>query len=66
MRSKLYGSICTHDTRRLSPITLRVPFHRYMLPEFETKPWGTLETGLIDPFGNVIFFCERIAAIGST
>jgi uncharacterized glyoxalase superfamily protein PhnB len=35
--------------------------YRYMRPGLETTPWGTLETGVIDPFGNVIHFCERIA-----
>ncbi len=40
--------------------------YRYMRPGLETKPWGTLETGVIDPFGNVIFFCERIAQSAQT
>jgi catechol 2,3-dioxygenase-like lactoylglutathione lyase family enzyme len=35
--------------------------YRYMHPGLETTPWGTLETGVIDPFGNLIRFCERIA-----
>ncbi len=26
----------------------------YMRPGFEATPWGTLETGVIDPFGNLI------------
>ena len=30
---------------------------RYMRPGLETTPWGTLETGVIDPFGNQIRFC---------
>jgi hypothetical protein len=31
-----------------------------MRPGLEESPWGTLETGAIDPFGNLIRFCERI------
>jgi catechol 2,3-dioxygenase-like lactoylglutathione lyase family enzyme len=34
--------------------------YRYMRPGLETTPWGTLETGVIDPFGNLIRFCERV------
>lgn len=34
--------------------------YRYMRPGLDTTPWGTLETGAIDPFGNLIRFCERI------
>ena len=34
--------------------------YRYMRPGLETTPWGTLETGAIDPFGNLIRFCERV------
>ena len=34
--------------------------YRYMRPGLETTPWGTLETGVIDPFGNLIRFCERM------
>jgi hypothetical protein len=34
--------------------------YRYMRPGLETTPWGTLETGAIDPFGNLIRFCEPI------
>jgi hypothetical protein len=34
--------------------------YRYMRPGIETTPWGTLETGVIDPSGNLIRFCERI------
>jgi hypothetical protein len=26
----------------------------------ERTPWGALETGAIDPFGNLIRFCELI------
>ena len=33
--------------------------YRYMRPGLETMPWGTIETGVIDPFGNLIRFCER-------
>ena len=36
--------------------------YRYMRPGLETAPWGTLETGVIDPFGNQIRFCEPIEA----
>jgi hypothetical protein len=32
--------------------------YRYMRPGLERTPWGTLETGAIDPFGNLIRFCE--------
>lgn len=32
--------------------------YRYMRPGLETTPWGTLETGAIDPFCNLIRFCE--------
>jgi hypothetical protein len=32
--------------------------YRYMRPGLESTPWGTLETGVIDPFGNLIRFCE--------
>jgi catechol 2,3-dioxygenase-like lactoylglutathione lyase family enzyme len=35
--------------------------YRFMNPGLETTPWGTLETGVIDPFGNLIRFCEPIA-----
>ena len=34
--------------------------YRYMRPGLETTPWGTLETGVIDPFSNLIQFCEAI------
>ena len=34
--------------------------YRYMRPGLERTPWGTLETGAIDPFGNLIRFCERL------
>jgi len=27
--------------------------YRYMRPGLETTPWGTIETGVIDPFGNL-------------
>jgi hypothetical protein len=29
-------------------------------PGLETTPWDMLETGVIDPFGNLIRFCEQI------
>ena len=32
----------------------------YMKPGLETMPWGTFETGVIDPFGNFIRFCQRV------
>ena len=35
--------------------------YRYMRPGLETTPWNTLETGVIDPFGNLIRFCEPLA-----
>lgn len=34
--------------------------YRYMRPGLETTEWGTIEIGAIDPFGNMIRFCERI------
>lgn len=34
--------------------------YRYMRPGLEPTPWKTLETGVIDPFGNSIRFCEPI------
>jgi hypothetical protein len=36
--------------------------YRFMRPGLEKMPWGTLETGAIDPFGNFIRFCERVEA----
>lgn len=36
--------------------------YRYMRPGLEPTPWNTLETGVIDPFGNLIRFCEPIDA----
>ena len=36
--------------------------YRYMRPGLETTPWGTIETGVIDPFGNHLIFYERVAA----
>lgn len=35
--------------------------YRYMRPGLETTPWGTRETGVIDPFGNHIRFAEPVA-----
>jgi uncharacterized glyoxalase superfamily protein PhnB len=32
--------------------------YRYMRPGLEKTPWGTLETGVIDPFGNLIRFSQ--------
>ena len=34
--------------------------YRYMRPGLERMPWGTLETGVFDPFGNRIRFCEPL------
>ena len=34
--------------------------YRYMRPGLDMTPWGTLETGVIDPFGNLIRFCEVV------
>jgi hypothetical protein len=31
-----------------------------MRPGLETMTWGMIETGVIDPFGNFIRFCERL------
>lgn len=30
-----------------------------MRPGLETTEWGTIESGVIDPFGNMIRFCGR-------
>lgn len=35
--------------------------YRYTRPGLETTPWGTIETGVIDPFGNLIRFCQRVS-----
>ena len=34
--------------------------YSYMKPGLETTPWGMIETGVIDPFGNCIRFCQRV------
>ena len=34
--------------------------YRYMRPGLEKTPWGTRETGAIDPFGNLIRFAEPL------
>ena len=34
--------------------------YRYFRAGIELTPWKTKETGVIDPFGNRIRFCERI------
>ena len=34
--------------------------YRYMRPGLKTTDWGTLETTVLDPFGNVICFGERL------
>ena len=34
--------------------------YRYMRPGLEGTPWGALETGAIDPFGNLIRSGELI------
>jgi Glyoxalase superfamily protein len=34
--------------------------YRYMRPGLERTPWNTIETGVIDPFGNHIRFLEPI------
>jgi len=34
--------------------------YRYMRPGLEKTPWNTLETGVIDPFGNHIRFYEPL------
>jgi hypothetical protein len=34
--------------------------YRYMRPELETTAWKTLETVVMDPFGNQIRFCEAV------
>jgi catechol 2,3-dioxygenase-like lactoylglutathione lyase family enzyme len=36
--------------------------YRFMRPGLETMPWGSVETGVIDPFGNRIRFCEPLEA----
>jgi hypothetical protein len=35
--------------------------YRYMRPGLERTPWNTIETGVIDPFGNHIRFFEPIS-----
>lgn len=40
--------------------------YRYMRPGLETTPWNTLETGVIDPFGNQIQFVEPITEASSS
>ena len=32
--------------------------YRYNRPGLETMPWGMIEMGVIDPFGNSIRFCQ--------
>jgi Glyoxalase superfamily protein len=32
-----------------------------MRPGLDRTEWNTLETGVIDPFGNLIRFCEPLA-----
>jgi catechol 2,3-dioxygenase-like lactoylglutathione lyase family enzyme len=39
---------------------LTAKHYRYMRPGLETTPWNTLETGVIDPFGNLIRFVEPL------
>jgi hypothetical protein len=39
---------------------IRAKGYRYMRPGLEMMPWGELEAGVIDPFGNSIRFCERL------
>jgi uncharacterized glyoxalase superfamily protein PhnB len=39
--------------------------YRYMRPGLETTPWGTIETGVIDPFGNLIRFCEPLEKVNA-
>jgi uncharacterized glyoxalase superfamily protein PhnB len=34
--------------------------YRYMRPGLERTEWNTLETGVVDPFGNQIRFSERL------
>ena len=34
--------------------------YRYVRPGLETTPWNNIETGVIDPFGNLIRFCEPL------
>ncbi|HVH80987.1 MAG TPA: glyoxalase superfamily protein [Stellaceae bacterium] len=34
--------------------------YRYMNPGLQTMPWSMVETGVIDPFGNTIRFCQPI------
>src|SRR5215468_3776643 len=39
--------------------------YRYMRPGLERTPWNTLETGVIDPFGNLIRFSEPVEDPGA-
>ena len=34
--------------------------YRHMRPGLKKTPWATRETGVIDPFGNRIRFCEPV------
>ncbi|HMD02808.1 MAG TPA: glyoxalase superfamily protein [Candidatus Baltobacteraceae bacterium] len=34
--------------------------YAHMNPSLERAPWGELVVGVIDPFGNRIYFCEPI------
>ena len=34
--------------------------YRYMRPGLEKTDWGTLETTVLDPFGNLLCFSERV------
>jgi Glyoxalase superfamily protein len=47
------------------PREISAKTYRYMRPGLEKTPWGTLETGAIDPFGNLIRFlrADRRAVI---
>jgi uncharacterized glyoxalase superfamily protein PhnB len=40
--------------------------YRYMRPGLEEMPWGTLETAVIDPFGNQIRFCQAVTTRSPT
>ena len=40
---------------------LKAKQYNYMRPGLETQEWGELSVGVIDPFGNHIYFFEPLA-----
>lgn len=61
------GSPGVHITVNLSGLDelhaeLAAKNYRYMRPGIEKMPWNERVMGVVDPFGNRIFFSERIAS----